>query len=55
MGKKIVITGGLGYGGMRSMFRNASAFNQNLSTWCVTAIGSEPSSFKVNDSYIAII
>ena len=27
-----LITGGLGYGGMRSMFRNASAFNQNLST-----------------------
>ena len=43
-----LITSGLGYGGMRSMFRNASAFNQNLSTWCVTAIGSEPSSFKVN-------
>ena len=28
------------------MFRGASAFNQNLSAWCVTNIGSLPTAFK---------
>jgi hypothetical protein len=30
---------------MTSMFRDASAFNQDLSGWCVTLIPSEPAWF----------
>jgi len=30
---------------MNSMFRNATAFNQNLSGWCVSLITSAPNRF----------
>jgi hypothetical protein len=30
---------------MNSMFRDAQAFNQDLSGWCVSQIPSEPSQF----------
>ena len=33
---------------MNEMFRNASAFNQNISLWCVGNISSLPADFKSN-------
>ena len=34
---------------MSSMFQNATAFNQNLSGWCVqNNFNSEPTSFKIS-------
>jgi len=32
---------------MRFMFREATSFNQNLSGWCVSNIGSSPNNFDV--------
>jgi hypothetical protein len=31
---------------MNGMFRDAAAFNQDLSDWCVELIGSTPSQFS---------
>jgi hypothetical protein len=36
---------------MRLMFQN-SIFNQNISSWCVIKIGSEPESFSTNSPLI---
>jgi len=33
---------------MSQMFENASSFNQDISSWCVTNFSSEPSSFSDN-------
>jgi len=30
---------------MRSMFQQATAFNQDLTSWCVTNLAAEPASF----------
>jgi hypothetical protein len=30
------------------MFRDATSFNQNLTMWCVSSIGSEPNNFALN-------
>jgi plastocyanin len=35
---------------MEGMFRNTSSFNQNLSSWCVTDISSEPQFFALNSA-----
>jgi len=35
---------------MENMFRDASMFNQDLSVWCVSNIGSKPSNFDRNTS-----
>jgi len=33
---------------MGRMFRKTSSFNQDLSGWCVTLIGSEPTDFDTD-------
>jgi hypothetical protein len=35
---------------MTSMFSNATAFNQDLTSWCVTNIAAEPSGFATSSS-----
>jgi hypothetical protein len=32
------------------MFQNATAFNQNLSGWCVTEVTTEPTSFSTDSA-----
>ena len=36
---------------MSYMFSNASAFNQDISGWCVTDITNEPEFFSDNSAY----
>ena len=37
---------------MYAMFYYAESFNQDISSWCVTNIGSEPSEFSLNSPLI---